>query len=53
MEEPILCYPESMMTFVLFTDASKYVWACMLTQSYEHEVDEKKIKFFILSLIWW
>ena len=31
-------------TSVLFTDASKYTWACVLTQLNEHEVDGKKIE---------
>ena len=28
----------------MFTDASKYAWACVLTQEYEHEFDGKERK---------
>ena len=36
---PILRYPDLNKSYVLFTDASKYGWAGVLTQSYE-EIDE-------------
>ena len=29
MTEPILIYPNSNLSYVLFTDASKYAWACV------------------------
>ena len=32
MMDPILTYPDPNLPFVLFTDASKYAWACVLTQ---------------------
>ena len=32
MTEPILTYPDPNLPYVLFTDASKYTWACVLTQ---------------------
>ena len=32
MMEPILTYPDPNHPYVLFTDASKYAWACVLTQ---------------------
>ena len=32
MTEPILTYPDRNLPYVLFTDASKYAWACVLTQ---------------------
>ena len=32
MTEPILTYPNPNLLYVLFTDASKYAWACVLTQ---------------------
>ena len=32
MTEPILTYPDPNLPYVLFTDASKYAWACVLTQ---------------------
>ena len=31
MTEPILTYPDPSLPYVLFTDASKYAWACVLT----------------------
>ena len=31
MTDPILTYPDSSHPYVLFTDASKYAWACVLT----------------------
>ena len=30
--EPILTYPDPNLSYMLFTDASKYAWACVLTQ---------------------
>ena len=44
MEEPILWYHDPKKTHVSFTDATKYVWVCMSTQYYEHEIDEKEIE---------
>ena len=32
MTEPILMYPDPNLPYVLFTDTSKYAWACVLTQ---------------------
>ena len=32
MTEPILTYPDPNLPYVLFTDASKYAWTCVLTQ---------------------
>ena len=48
-EEPILVYPDPSKPHILFTDASKYAWSCVLTQEYTHEIDGKTIK--ILHLI--
>ena len=31
-------------SYTLFTDASKHAWACVLTQEYEHEKDNKIYK---------
>ena len=42
--EPILVYPDPSKPYVLFTDASKYAWSCVLTQEYTHEIDGKTIK---------
>ena len=43
-EEPILVYPDPSKPCVLFTDASKYAWSCVLTQEYTHEIDGKTVK---------
>ena len=43
-EEPILVYPDPSKPYVLFMDASKYAWSCVLTQEYTHEIDGKTIK---------
>ena len=44
MTEPILTYPDPNLPYVLFTDASKYAWACVLTQEKTHVVDDKEIQ---------
>ena len=36
MTEPILTYPNPNLPCVLFMDASKYAWACVLTQEKTH-----------------
>ena len=36
LKEPILRYPDPMLPYILYTDASKYAWAGVLTQSYTH-----------------
>ena len=43
-EEPILVYPDPSKPYVLFTDTSKYMWSCVLTQEYTHEIDGKTVK---------
>ena len=43
-EEPILVYPDPSKPYVLFMDASKYAWSCILTQEYTHEIDGKTVK---------
>ena len=43
-EEPILVYPDPSKPYVLFTDASKYAWSCVLTQEYTHKIDGKTVK---------
>ena len=43
-EEPILVYRDPSKPYVLFTDASKYAWSCVLTQEYIHEIDGKSVK---------
>ena len=44
MTEPILKYPDPDYPYVLFTDASKYAWACVLTQEKIHQIEEKEVK---------
>ena len=41
---PILKYPDPNKPYTLFTDASKYAWACVLTQAHDHEKDGKVFK---------
>ena len=41
MKEPILKYPDPNKLYTLYTDASKYAWACVLTQQYEYEQNGK------------
>ena len=49
MTEPILPYPDPNLPYVLFTDATKYAWACVLTKEKTHQIKEKEVK--ILHLI--
>ena len=44
LAEPILKYPDPNKSYVLYTDASKYAWSCVLTQEYEHEIEGKMKK---------
>ena len=44
MTEPILTYPDPNLPYVLFTDANKYAWACVLTQEKTHQIEEKEVK---------
>ena len=44
MTEPILTYPDPNLPYVLFTDASKYAWVCVLTQEKTHTFEAKEIK---------
>ena len=44
MIELILMYPDPNLPYVLFTDASKYAWACVLTQEKTHTFEEKETK---------
>ena len=41
---PILKYPDPNKGYTLFTDASKYAWACVLTQGYQYEKGGKEYK---------
>ena len=42
--EPILTYPDPNLPYVLFTDASKYAWICVLMQKKTHVIEEKEVK---------
>ena len=44
MTDPILTYPDPNLPYVLFTDASKYAWACVLTQEKTHMFEGKETK---------
>ena len=44
MTEPILTYPNPNLPYLLFTDASKYAWACVLTQEKTHISEGKEVK---------
>ena len=44
MTEPILTYRDPNISYVLFTDASKYAWACVLTQEKIYMIEEKEVK---------
>ena len=44
MTESILTYPDPNLPYVLFTDAGKYAWACVLTQVKTHMTEGKEIK---------
>ena len=41
---PILKYPDPNKGYTLFTDASKYAWACVLTQEHQYEKGGKEYK---------
>ena len=44
MTELISIYLDPNLPYVLFTDASKYAWACVLTQEKTHIIEEKEVK---------
>ena len=44
MTDPILTYPDPNLPYGLFTDASKYAWACVLTQEKTHMFEGKETK---------
>ena len=57
MTELILTYPDPNLPYVLFTDASKYAWACVLTQEKTHQVEENDIRIlhpitYMSGLFW-
>ena len=46
MTEPILTYPDPNLLYALFTDTSKYAWACVLTQEKTHTFEENENQNF-------
>ena len=42
--ELILMYPDPNYPYVLFNDASKYGWVCVLTQEKIHQIEGKEVK---------
>ena len=44
LEALILQYPDPNKPYILFTNASKYVWSCVLTQEYTHVIEGKERK---------
>ena len=43
LKEPILKYPKPDQPYILYTDASKYAWAWVLTQAYSYRVEGKEL----------
>ena len=43
IKEPILRFPDPNKPYILYTDASKYAWSCVLTQQYTHDINGKQI----------
>ena len=48
MTDPILTYPNPNLPYVLFADASKYAWACVLTQEKTAMLEGKETKLLHL-----
>ena len=44
MKDATLRYQDHKESYVRFTDSSRYEWACVITQCYKHEIDEKEIE---------
>ena len=44
MMEPILMYPDPSLPYVLFMEAGKYAWACVLTQEKTHIFEGKETR---------
>ena len=57
MTTPILTYPDPNLPYVLFMDASKYAWACVLKQEKTHITEGKETKLlhpitYMRGLFW-
>ena len=46
LKEPILVYPDTGKPYTLYTDASKYAWAGVLTQRYVHKIEGKEKEIY-------
>ena len=46
LNEPILVYPDTSKPYTLYTDASKYAWAGVLTQRYIHVMEGKEKEIY-------
>ena len=46
LKEPILVYPDTGKPYTLYTDASKYAWAGVLTHRYVHEIEGKEKEIY-------
>ena len=46
LKEPILVYPDTSKPYTLYTDASKYAWAGVLTQRYIHTIEGKEKEMY-------
>ena len=44
MTDPIMTYPDPNLPYVLFTNASEYAWACVLTLEKTHTIEGKENK---------
>ena len=44
LEKLILVFLDPNKPYVLFTDASKYPWSCVLTREHTHTIDGKEVK---------
>ena len=44
MTDPVLTFPDPNLPYVLFTDASKYAWACILKQEKTHILEGKETR---------
>ena len=57
IESPIHKYTDPEKPYTLFTDASKYAWACVLTQAYDHIIEGKERTildpFIYVSHLFW
>ena len=46
LKEPIQVYPDTSKPYTLYTDASKYAWAGVLTQRYVDEIEGKEKEIY-------